>query len=127
MPKRIVAQTVVIVRDGQRITPEVGKPFDFSADELKQIEAINPDAIAKILEGTSEGKLVTMTEAELNAQRDKDIADALAKFKAEQGIKDDPETTNTGSGNGGADKTGKTSDKSGAKSGKSDKPSDDDI
>lgn len=118
MPQRKVVQTVVLLRDGERIVPQVGKPFNFTAEELKRIEEVNPDAVAKIVDpGTDEGKLVTLTQAEIDQQKQQAIDDAIAKFKKEQGIKDDAENTD-----GGADKNaaGTTASKK-QQSGKNDK------
>lgn len=29
----------VVVRDGQRVRPQIGKPFDFTAEEIEQLKA----------------------------------------------------------------------------------------
>ncbi len=39
MPKKVALKSVVVVRDGQRIDVKPGTTFDFTAEELKQIEA----------------------------------------------------------------------------------------
>lgn len=48
MAKRLIKEGVLVVRDGKRIRPEIGKVFDLTAEEIKQLEAIRPSAIAKI-------------------------------------------------------------------------------
>jgi hypothetical protein len=49
MPERLVKQPVNVVRDGKLTEPTIGKPFDFTDAELKDIEKLNPTAIAKIV------------------------------------------------------------------------------
>lgn len=48
MPKRIVKDLVILYRDGKQIVPEVGKEFDFTADELTSIAKSNAKALAKV-------------------------------------------------------------------------------
>lgn len=48
MAKRIIKEGILVVRDGKRIRPTIGKSFDLTADEIKQLEAIRPNAIAKV-------------------------------------------------------------------------------
>lgn len=48
MPKRIVNSTIVLVRDKKRVTPAIGKAFEFTAKELEQIEKVNKDAVSKL-------------------------------------------------------------------------------
>lgn len=47
MPKRIPAQVIVVVRKGARVEPKIGEPFDFTAEEIEQVERLNPDAFDK--------------------------------------------------------------------------------
>lgn len=132
MPIRKVVQTVALWREGKRVIPEVGKPFDFTKAELDQITGLNPDAVVKIDNGATSGsdQLVTKTQAELDAERDEAVAAAIAQFKKEQGITDAPAKNDTGAGGAAADK-GAKSDKNdkGAKSATAGKDagSDDDI
>ena len=44
--KRTPIQTVVVMRDSQSVSPPIGTPFDFTDEEVAQIEAMNPDAIS---------------------------------------------------------------------------------
>lgn len=44
--KRTPMQSVVVMRDGKSMSPPIGKPFDFTEDEVAQLEATNPDAIS---------------------------------------------------------------------------------
>ena len=50
MPKRIVVGTVRVLREGKVITAPIGDPngFEFSAEELEQINRANPKALKKI-------------------------------------------------------------------------------
>ncbi|WP_438861427.1 DUF7443 domain-containing protein, partial [Lactococcus petauri] len=40
--KRTPLQSIVVVRDGKSMSPPIGAPFDFSAEEVEQIEAMSP-------------------------------------------------------------------------------------
>lgn len=48
MPKRSPVNTVVVHRDGKRVVPPIGKPFDFTADEIADFERILPGSLAKV-------------------------------------------------------------------------------
>lgn len=45
---RTVMQSVIVGRDGELICPPVGQPFEFTANEIAQIERANPAAISTI-------------------------------------------------------------------------------
>ncbi len=47
---RTPMQSVVVSRDGQSVVPTIGVPFEFTADEITQIESMNPGAISKKIE-----------------------------------------------------------------------------
>ncbi|ENQ7722901.1 TPA: hypothetical protein L4T14_001433 [Pseudomonas aeruginosa] len=40
MPKRIPLSTIVVYRDGKRVVPEIGKPFDFTPEEAADVNAL---------------------------------------------------------------------------------------
>lgn len=42
---RVPQQSIVLHRDGKQIVPAIGIPFEFTATELADIEAVNPDAV----------------------------------------------------------------------------------
>lgn len=42
---RVPTRSVIIVRDGQRLAPPVGKGFLFTADEIKSVEDVDPEAL----------------------------------------------------------------------------------
>jgi len=72
MPKRIANHTIRIQRDGQTVTPEIGKPFDFSEAEIKQLLALNPESLTKMIAaddtaGPDTGE-ETFTQAQLDAK-----------------------------------------------------------
>jgi hypothetical protein len=47
MTKRLVNKGVTVVRDGKRVRPEIGKNFDFTADEITRITDVEPTALSK--------------------------------------------------------------------------------
>lgn len=47
MPIRVPVQSVLVIRDGKRVRPPLGTPFEFTAKELAEINAVNPVAIRK--------------------------------------------------------------------------------
>lgn len=71
MPKRIVAQTVIIQREGVAVTPAIGSTYEFSADEIKQIERLNPEALEKpIAKDAAVGgeETLSLTQAQFDHQ-----------------------------------------------------------
>lgn len=49
MPKRIPRSTIILHRDGVRTIPKIGTAFDFTKEEIAEIDAVNPDALGKNL------------------------------------------------------------------------------
>lgn len=43
---RNVLQSITVGREGKPFTPPVGQPFEFTAEEIAQIERMNPAAIS---------------------------------------------------------------------------------
>lgn len=43
---RVPQQSVVVLRKGEKVYPPIGKPFDFTQEEVDMIEASNPDALS---------------------------------------------------------------------------------
>lgn len=134
MPKRIVLQTVVLWREGAQVVPPINRAFDFTAEELKTVESLNPAAIGKIVNGDVTGELVTKTQAEIDADQQAAIDKAIAAFKKEQGITDAPKTDGTGAAGAndvkdpaGANKSDKNAKNTGAKSDKNANSDDSDI
>lgn len=91
MPKRKVAQTVVVFREGSRITPAIGTIFDFTQDEVNQITSLSPEALTRpVIEVDVENlaaqeKAKAEAEAAAKAEADAAAAAEAAKAKAEAG------------------------------------------
>lgn len=47
MAERIVNSPILVVRDGKQVEPVIGKSFDFTESEIKEIEKLNPSAFSK--------------------------------------------------------------------------------
>lgn len=43
--KRVPLQSITVIRKNQAVVPDIGEPFDFTDEEVAQIEAMNPDAL----------------------------------------------------------------------------------
>lgn len=43
---RVPLQNITVSRDGKSVSLDIGKPFEFTAEEIEQIERANPDAIS---------------------------------------------------------------------------------
>jgi len=54
MPKLVPTVAVTVVRDGKRVTPPIGKAFDFNADEVKAVTAQMPSAFRKPVNESAE-------------------------------------------------------------------------
>lgn len=50
MAQRFVLQSITVVRDGKRTSPEIGKAFEFTAEEIKQIDKVMPTAYRKLVD-----------------------------------------------------------------------------
>jgi hypothetical protein len=79
MPNRLVKQTVIVVRDDKRVRPPIGKPFNFTKDEIEELNARNPNCI---------GPVTKVVEDEGDAGDEGDAAD--------QGAGNDEKTAETG-------------------------------
>lgn len=97
MPKRIPLQTIILQRDGEKVVPQLNKPFDFTDAELASVTRLNPDAIGKIITADESGNtLVTKTQAEIDADIKAAVAEALAKVATPASTDAKAETTTTG-------------------------------
>ena len=45
MKKLIPNHSITLFREGKFVTPDIGKPFSFTADEIKDITKANPQAL----------------------------------------------------------------------------------
>ncbi len=68
MPKRLINEGVLVVRNGRRVRPEIGKLFDLTTDEIAQLEAVRPSAIGKL--PTAE---VDSASVDLDGDGEKDV------------------------------------------------------
>lgn len=46
--EKIVKESITLVRDGKRVTPEIGVSFTFTKEEIEQIEKARPQAIGNV-------------------------------------------------------------------------------
>ena len=53
---RVPVQSIVVVRDGKQVTPDLDKPFNFTAQEVEDIERVNPSAMRKPIVEKTEAK-----------------------------------------------------------------------
>jgi hypothetical protein len=47
MPVRIPVKGVLVYRNGQQVRPEIGKPFEFTDIEIKDLDTIAPGHVRK--------------------------------------------------------------------------------
>lgn len=48
MARYLIKESILVVRDGKRVSPEIGKSFDLTNVEIDQLKAIRPQAIEKL-------------------------------------------------------------------------------
>jgi len=65
----IVTQSVTVVRDGKRVSPEINKVFAFSEAECRQITGANPQGLRKPINEVPE---INMTDFDDTADIDDD-------------------------------------------------------
>lgn len=91
MPKRIPVETVVVVRDGKRVSPPIGQPFNFTTEEIEQIvgtaskSGVRPQALKKLtVEDDSGDDEVEITAGRSGPKADEstEVEDAAAVSKA---------------------------------------------
>lgn len=102
MPIRIPSHTVVVTREGKRVTPKIGQPFEFTAEEVKEITAVSKDCLRKVervveddepptvdLESLSVAKLKAYAaEKQIDLGEASIKADILAVIKAAEGAEE---------------------------------------
>jgi hypothetical protein len=67
MPQRTPLQSVVVFRNKERVEPEIGKPFDFTDEEVEHIDAANPAALSDVI-------VTPVAEADKKAKASKSAA-----------------------------------------------------
>lgn len=103
MPTRIPKVSIVVVRKGEQIVPKINEPFDFTKEELADIEALGSDYLVPELDVTGD----TGEGAEAGATGKKLTKAQLAA--AEKAAKDAEvvgATDGEGSAEGGTENTG---------------------
>jgi hypothetical protein len=69
--KRLVKKGAVVIRDGKRVRPEIGKVFPFTAEEAKALNEATPGTLAPASEAEieeSEGVAATTTTTTSSAE-----------------------------------------------------------
>lgn len=87
MPLKVPHHSVTVQRNGVNVTPPRGTPFDFSADEIKQVQASHPYALR---DPKNENVAITETDLlrgkELPEDADTTVdANIMGKTKAKAG------------------------------------------
>jgi hypothetical protein len=90
MPKRVPTIGVIVIRDGKRVSPPLNKGFNFTDDEITQINAIHATALRKPINESVEepsGKGHTSDDAEAGKAPSKAAPDGSKKATAAKGKK----------------------------------------
>ena len=48
MPKRLILEAILVVRDGVRIKPEIGKVFNLEQSEIDDVMSVRPQALGEV-------------------------------------------------------------------------------
>lgn len=84
MAQRIINESILVVRDGKRITPKIGKVFDLTDSEIADLERIRPQAISKAVATAVDPQstaVVATADEDVLANLTKDQLIALAESK----------------------------------------------
>lgn len=84
MAQRIINESILVVRDGKRITPKIGKVFDLTDSEIADLERIRPQAISKAVAAAVDPQstaVVATADEDGLANRTKDQLISLAESK----------------------------------------------
>jgi len=46
--KMLIKESVLLMREGKRVRPEIGKSFDLTKEEIEDIKKVRPQAIADV-------------------------------------------------------------------------------
>lgn len=85
MPKRVTTVSTTVVREGKRVEVAAGKPYDFTADEIKDLNRIHPGALRKgVNETADEPTNETAPEGESGATATKTPVTNKRKAAAEK-------------------------------------------
>lgn len=91
MPKRVPTASVIVIRDGKRVEPKIGKSFPFTDDEITTINRIMPGALRTPVNETvdedSTGSGHKSDDAEAGKAPSKAAPDGSKKATAAKGKK----------------------------------------
>lgn len=91
MPKRVPTASVIVIREGKRVSPPLNKGFNFTDDEITQINAIMPGALRKPINESADepstGKGHKSDDAEAGTASSKAAPDGSKKPTAAKGKK----------------------------------------
>lgn len=85
MAQMVPVEGVTVGRDGKRVTPPVGKSFDFTAEEIKSIKAARPEALRKPVD---ESPLIVQSDTQTDVRT---AAGRVAEGGADTREEGDPE------------------------------------
>lgn len=80
MPLMIPRQSVIVHREGARMEPEIGQPFNFTDEEIAQLARSSPDA----LHAPNSNEARALLEAEKKAAEEREAAIAAAEAEAQK-------------------------------------------
>lgn len=83
MPKKIINESITVVRDGKRVSPEIGKPFDLTDDEIKQLKAIRPQAFSNLAKYVEDKPAETAPTSGAGGSADLDDVDLTKMDRAQ--------------------------------------------
>lgn len=105
MPYRVPVQAIFVQRDGKLVRPKLGEKFEFTNEELGDINRMNPSAITKVVTGEIQDEDPKIARArEEQARRDaeeqrqaearaeQERAERLAKVQEEEAARQKKET-----------------------------------
>lgn len=84
MPIRIPTKTVILQRNGKNFSPPIGKSFEFTAEEVKEIESLSKQVLRKPI---NESAAAQDPEQKQPAKTDADKTPAAAKTGGKTGGK----------------------------------------
>ena len=75
MPIRVATKTIILHREGANVSPPIGKAFNFTEQELKDINSVDPRAVRKpVNEGEEiEHIIPANTKPAAKGGKDKDV------------------------------------------------------
>lgn len=96
---RVALKSVIVVRDGQRVSPPIGKSFPFTAAEIKALEESNPTAIREAVNEDDEASVAEVVALRNSNTRPRTVRPGAGKTTAVE----DGADAGAGSNQGGDD------------------------